>query len=65
MTRGLYSYDESSQAACCTKKPEFEPQPEILNTARPSSQYCNCTNCVKKLNKKSIKKNLAKKEVCH
>ena len=42
------------------KKPEFEPQPEILNIARPSSQYSNFTENVLKTTQKSKKKFLQK-----
>ena len=31
--------------------PEFESQPDLSNTARPSSQYCNCTKCVENQSK--------------
>ena len=29
------------------RKAEFKSQPEIYNTARPRSQYCNCTKRIK------------------
>ena len=38
------------------QKPEFEPQSDISNIARPSSQYCNCTKYDKTEKKICIKK---------
>ena len=37
------------------QKPEFEPQSDISNIARPSSQYCNCTKYDKTEKKICIK----------
>ena len=42
--RRLVSY-EKTRPGCMRQQQqlECEPQPDISNTARPSSQYCNCT----------------------
>ena len=49
------SYDERRPGCMLQyQKTEFEPQPEI-NTARPSSQCCNCTKMCQKSNKNLFK----------
>ena len=46
--RRKISYDERRvKLHAAPKKSEFEPQPEISTTARPSSQYCNCKKFLK------------------
>ena len=49
----IVSYDENRQDCMLHQQsPEFEPQPDIKISVRPSSQYCNCTKNVINPNKK-------------
>ena len=53
----VVSYDENRQDCMLHQQsPEFEPQPDIKISVRPSSQYCNCTKNVINPNKKNKKK---------
>ena len=51
----VVSYDENRQDCMLHQQsPEFEPQPDIKISVRPSSEYCNCTKNVINPNKKSL-----------